>query len=152
MPTSIRILLLPWEDAREWAAPLRREVFVREQGVPEALEWDEQDASSLHAVALDRESCVGTGRLLPADAAGCAGLGRMAVRHDRRRKGIGRLLLQTLIEEAKRKNVRQIVLHAQTSAMAFYRRFGFSAAGPEFQEAGIPHREMRLALDSISKV
>jgi hypothetical protein len=35
-----------------------------------------------------------------------------------------------------------LALHAQTHASGFYRRFGFVEEGPEFMEAGIPHRTM----------
>lgn len=152
MPTTAEVMLLAWENARVWAAPLRYSVFVQEQGVPEDLEWDEQDALSTHAVVLEGESCLGTGRLLPAGDDNCAGLGRMAVRHDRRGQGVGSLLLQALLTEARHLNVREIVLHAQISATGFYDRFGFAKTGPVFQEAGIAHVEMRLLLKSTLKV
>ena len=152
MPATVKVLLLSWEDARAWAAPLRYSVFVQEQGVPAELEWDEQDARSTHAIVLEGESCLGTGRLLPAGADDCAGIGRMAVLPDRRRKGVGSLLMRSLLTEARRLDVREIILHAQISAIGFYDRFGFVKTGPVFQEAGIDHVEMRLALKSTLKV
>ena len=152
MPAAAKVLLLAWEDARVWAAPLRHAVFVQEQRVPEELEWDDQDARSTHAVALDAECCLGTGRLLPAGDDGCASIGRMAVRHDRRGPGVGSLLLQAMLAEAKHLNVHEIVLHAQMSATGFYDRFGFARSGYPFQEAGIAHVEMRLGLKSTLKV
>jgi len=152
MPATAKVLLLAWEDARTWAVPLRHLVFVQEQGVPEELEWDEQDPRSTHAVVLEGESCLGTGRLLPAGDDNCAGLGRMAVRHDRRGQGIGSLLLQALLAQARLMHVREIVLHAQMSATGFYDHFGFAKTGPVFQEAGIAHVEMRLLLKSNLKV
>jgi predicted GNAT family N-acyltransferase len=151
MPTTAKVLLLAWEDARIWAAPLRYAVFVQEQGVPEELEWDDQDARSVHAVILDAECCLGTGRMLPAGDDGCASIGRMAVRHDRRGEGVGRLLLRALLTEATHQNVHEIVLHAQMSAVGFYDRFGFARSGCPFQEAGITHVEMRLVLKSTLK-
>ena len=56
MYTDLRIELLPWEQARAHAAPIRFAVFVEEQRVPAEIELDEMDAKSLHAVAFgDRE-------------------------------------------------------------------------------------------------
>jgi predicted GNAT family N-acyltransferase len=37
-------------------------------------------------------------------------------------------------------------LHAQTHALGFYERLGYQAYGPEFPDAGIPHRAMRRDL------
>jgi predicted GNAT family N-acyltransferase len=82
-------------------------------------------------------SPIGTGRLLPDGH-----IGRMAVLADWRGKGVGRALLERLLEEAAGLGMRRLALHAQTQAAGFYRRFGFVEEGPEFMEAGIPHRTM----------
>jgi predicted GNAT family N-acyltransferase len=42
---------------------------------------------------------------------------------------------------------RQVGLHAQRTAEGFYRRLGFTPQGEPFEEAGIPHIEMRRALN-----
>jgi len=147
MSVPLTILVLPWHAARVWATPMRHAVFVKEQGVPEEMEWDEFDACSMHAVALDSaRKAQGTGRLLPVDADGYASIGRMAVAKERRGEGVGSLMIKALLTEAKGRGVHGFVLHAQISACGFYRRFGFVEAGDPFQEAGIPHVEMRLAL------
>jgi predicted GNAT family N-acyltransferase len=39
-----------------------------------------------------------------------------------------------------------VVLSAQTYAVAFYERLGYTAYGEEFDDAGIPHRWMRKKL------
>src|SRR5204862_77624 len=41
---------------------------------------------------------------------------------------------------------RELVLNAQLPVLAFYERLGYRAEGPEFLEAGIPHRAMRKPL------
>ena len=62
---------------------IRLAVFVREQGVPEALEWDDADAASVHVLAVDTtETPIGTGRLLPNGQ-----VGRMAVHRAWRGRG-----------------------------------------------------------------
>ena len=130
-----------WAELGEPAWQVRDTVFVSEQKVPPAIERDEHDASSRHVVARDSDGGpIGTGRLLAHGKPGH--LGRMAVLADWRGKGVGRALLERLLEEAARLGREQLALHAQTQASGFYRRFGFVEEGPEFMEAGIPHRTM----------
>ncbi len=127
-----------WSELGEPARQMRETVFVEEQRVPRDLEMDEHDAVSRHVVARDAEGgAIGTGRLLPDGH-----IGRMAVLADWRGKGVGRALLERLLEEAAQQNRRHLALHAQTQASGFYRRFGFVEEGPEFIEAGIPHQTM----------
>jgi len=130
-----------WSDDRVVLQSLRRAVFVVEQRVPEDMEWDADDAVSLHALALDREGLpVGTGRLLPDGH-----IGRMAVLCERRGQGAGRAVLEFLVAQAHQRGMRSLQLHAQTHAIGFYARQGFVAYGREFIEAGIPHRLMILS-------
>jgi len=42
--------------------------------------------------------------------------------------------------------VTRVILGARTRAIGFYEGLGFVAEGPEFDDAGIPHRLMVLAL------
>lgn len=134
----LRIELLSWEEARAHASPIRFTVFCEEQGVPREIELDEHDAGSVHAVVFDHAKPVATGRLLPDGH-----IGRMAVLRERRGRGIGALMLQKLMERAKARGDREIVLSAQVHAVPFYRTHGFVAEGAEYIEAGIPHQEMR---------
>jgi len=136
-----RIELMQWEKARAHAAPVRLVVFVEEQRVPADLEMDERDAGCLHAVAFDDERPVGTGRLLPDGH-----IGRMAVLKEYRGKGLGGEILQRLMYAAKARGDREIVLSAQVRAVAFYLAHGFEGFGPVYEEAGIPHQDMRRAL------
>ncbi|MGX1638627.1 GNAT family N-acetyltransferase, partial [Streptomyces albidoflavus] len=46
----------------------------------------------------------------------------------------------------RRSRLRAVDLHAQTHALGFYERLGYQAYGPEFEDAGIPHRAMRREL------
>jgi predicted GNAT family N-acyltransferase len=139
--TDFRIELLPWERARAYAAPIRFAVFVEEQRVPAEIELDEMDAKSLHAVAFGDRVAVGTGRLLPDGH-----IGRMAVLKDWRGRGVGSLILKTLVDAARSRGEREIVLSAQVHATAFYRAHGFVEEGAEYLDAGIPHVDMRRAL------
>jgi predicted GNAT family N-acyltransferase len=79
-------------------------------------------------------------------APGVAKIGRMAVIASMRGTSIGRQLLDALVQAARARGDREAMLHAQASAVGFYRRGGWSPRGPAFEEAGIPHQEMVLAL------
>ncbi len=133
----------PWSELGGQARQVRETVSAEEQCVPRDLEMDEHDAVSRHVIARDAEGgAIGTGRLLPDGH-----IGRMAVLADWRGKGVGRALLESLLEEAAvQEDLRHLALHAQTQASGFYRRFGFVEEGPEFIEAGIPHRVMLRSL------
>lgn len=139
--TDLRIELLPWDTARAHAAPIRFAVFVEEQGVPLAIELDEMDEKSLHAVAFYGADPIGTGRLLPDGH-----IGRMAVLKAWRGRGIGGRILAKLMDAARARGDREIVLSAQVQAAAFYRGHGFAEEGGEYMDAGILHVDMRRAL------
>ncbi|MBD3892827.1 YbgC/FadM family acyl-CoA thioesterase [Hydrogenophaga sp.] len=135
-----------WATLGAAAQALRREVFVREQGVPEHLEWDEADAGALHAVVCNRlGQPVATGRLL-AYRPGVVKVGRMAVSRVLRGSGLGRQVLQALEDAARAGGERELLLHAQCSAQAFYARLGFEPEGERFDEAGMAHVAMRKRL------
>jgi len=139
----LRIEILDWAAARAEASRIRLKVFVEEQRVPREIEMDDMDAACLHALAWLDGKAVGTGRLLPDGH-----IGRMAVLGESRALGVGGAILERLVEEARRQGLREVVLSAQTHAIGFYRRHGFSEEGEVFEEAGIPHQEMRRVLNS----
>ena len=141
---SFSVLLWNWDEARPEAQRIRELVFVHEQRVPIELELDDQDAHCDHALAYAADgSAVGTGRLLPDGH-----IGRMAVLKEWRGKGVGALLLQTLVAHARQRRHASVRLNAQSYAAGFYRRYGFEVSGPEFMDADIPHVPMQRDLTS----
>lgn len=139
---SLRVSLGDWETQRQDAQAVRYEVFVVEQKVPLDMEWDDMDAHCVHVVAYGAEGqAVGTGRLLPDGH-----IGRMAVRQPARGQGLGALMLETLVDAARKRGDREVMLNAQTQAEPFYERYGFRREGEVFMEAGIPHIHMRRTL------
>ena len=135
-----------WQELGQDAGRIRTEVFVQEQRIPADLEWDEADATSLHAVAYNRlGQAVGTGRLLPPHE-GESKIGRMAVHQVLRGRRVGEQLLRALADAAAQRGDRVLKLHAQRSAKDFYARLGFVPEGEPFEEAGIPHLTMTRAL------
>lgn len=135
-----------WDTLGREAQAIRTAVFVDEQKIPADLEWDAADANAVHAVAFNRFGlAVATGRWIEA-APGEVKIGRMAVLPALRGSGVGTAVLQALMDNARAQGKAQVLLHAQASAVPFYRRAGFVADGPAFEEAGIVHQAMRKAL------
>ena len=135
-----------WNDLGRAAERLRLEVFVREQGVPREIEIDEFDPICRHVVAFNRlNQAVATGRLV-SDAPGVARIGRMAVARELRGSRVGRQVLDSLVEAARARGDREVVLHAQCHAQNFYARAGFAPEGEVYDEAGIDHITMRRVL------
>jgi predicted GNAT family N-acyltransferase len=133
-----RIVETDWgRDAGRLAA-VRRAVFIDEQGVPEAMEWDADDEGALHFLAeLADGTPVGCARLLPDGH-----VGRMAVLPPWRGQGIGRALLAAALRAAHACGHVTVRLSAQVHAAGFYARDGFVAEGGVYDEAGIPHVAM----------
>ena len=130
------------------ALAIREVVFIEEHGVPEGIERDEIDAAAYHVLAMQGGHAIGTGRLVtrPQPPSGESGLwgriGRMAVLRASRKLGIGTKILLALEEEARRREMNGIVLHAQLEALEFYKRHGYQPGGAVFEEAGMPHLQM----------
>lgn len=130
-----------WGAMEALVMPVREQVFVKEQGVPAEMELDEFDPLSLHVAAIGPDGAViGTGRLLPDGH-----IGRLAVLPEWRGKGCGRALFDALLDAAREAGMNHLALHAQVSAISFYRPFGFVEQGDVFMEAGIPHVLMTRA-------
>ncbi|WP_318204036.1 GNAT family N-acetyltransferase [Streptomyces sp. SCL15-4] len=140
---------------REACFAVRKEVFVAEQGVAEDIEYDAYDVVAVHVLAVREDGLpLGTGRLLHGDAAAAktggdasvGSLGRLAVTRAARGLGVGAALVRAIEEAARARGLTAVDLHAQTQALGFYERLGYAAYGPEFPDAGIPHRAMRRSL------
>ena len=131
-----------WDELGAQAGQLREEVFVDEQGFRAEDEWDDDDATALHAVSLNAlGQPVATGRLLQS-AQHVAKIGRMAVSRPLRGAKLGRDILQVLMDIAAQRGDREVSLHAQCSAEGFYARLGFARRGEVFDELGVAHIEM----------
>jgi predicted GNAT family N-acyltransferase len=139
---QVECVLADWDADRSALERIRRAVFIEEQQIAENDEWDAEDPGSVHVLARLNRDPVGTGRLNPAGK-----IGRIAVLARLRGQGIGSQILLRLLEEARRRGIREPYLHAQVQAVSFYGKLGFSCEGDAFYEAGIPHVRMSLVLE-----
>ena len=135
-----------WSEQGLAAQALRHEVFAAEQGIAAELMSDAADLTAVHALAYNRFGVpLATGRLLKAGP-GVAKIGRMATAASVRGAGLGGGVLQALLGAARLRGDREVLLHAQSTAVDFYRRAGFAPHGAVFEEAGVQHQEMRRTL------
>ena len=140
MHTTV-LIVPPFSTLCNAAFALRREVFVWEQGVPEAEENDADDLTATHFVAVAEGEVVGTLRLI--DKAEHIKIGRVAVRASFRGHGIAKKMILDAMDHAKANGRDRFYLTAQTDKLGMYEKLGFVAFGPEFQDGGMPHRAMR---------
>jgi predicted GNAT family N-acyltransferase len=139
-----------WARLGREAAAIRHAVFTQEQGIDAALDADGADATAVHVLTRNRlGQAVGTGRLLRGER-GMGRIGRMAVIAPLRGSAVGRQLLDALLQAARARGDREAMLHAQASAVGFYRRLGWQPRGEPFVEAGIEHQEMVLGLNTAA--
>ncbi|MDJ0858131.1 MAG: GNAT family N-acetyltransferase [Dinoroseobacter sp.] len=122
---------------------LRRKVFIEEQNVAEDEEWDGRDSEALHLLAFSGSKPVGTARLRKVGDMGK--IERVCVLAEARGTGAGRTLMEAAVETLRRVGgLKGAKLGAQTHAIPFYANLGFTAYGAEYDDAGIPHRDMEL--------
>ncbi len=156
----LHVEIRPATSAADWRTvqAVRRRVFVTEQGVPEADEWDAADAPGLrgrtvhHLLAVGAGEPVGAARWRPApgDTAATprgtatAKLERFAVVPEARGRGVARRLVARALADARAAGFERFVLHAQTYAAGLYAGFGFVAEGAPFDEDGLEHVKMTL--------
>jgi len=137
------VLVLKWffgDKGLEDAYAIRREVFVNEQNVSEADEYDGTDGACVHLVAYENNEPIATGRIMITGEDYV--IGRVAVLQAYRGQQLGAGIMQALIEASCAMGGERQILHAQTHARGFYEKLGFTANGERFEEAGIPHIAM----------
>ncbi|WP_036301404.1 GNAT family N-acetyltransferase [Methylotenera sp. L2L1] len=136
---SFNIEKVRWQTHAQQLIAVREAVFIVEQKVPVALEWDGLDETAQHLLALSSAGvAVGCARLL-----GDGSVGRMAVIKLWRGLGVGAALLNSAIAYYRQQGIDVVTLSAQVHAIAFYERFGFKVCSEVYVDAGILHRDMQ---------
>ena len=128
---------------RQACYDIRTTVFVGEQNVPPELELDDLEDQCTHFLARLDGVPMATARLLDR---GYAKVQRVAVMKEARGTGLGKRVMEVLLDHARDKGFTEARLDAQVGAIPFYEKLGFTAEGPEFDDAGIPHRLMTKPL------
>lgn len=126
------------------AFKVRRDVFVEEHKVPQEFEFDEDDNRAMHLLAHSKSGSVaGTARLLPSPAfPGFAKISRVSIRPEYRRQQLASRMVSLLEHRAKLTGYRGVEVAAIADVRAFYRKLGYQAYGPFYDQSGIRHQSM----------
>lgn len=136
----IRVAKIPEEFPA--IAAIRKTVFQEEQGVDTALEFDGKDDICEHLIAYLDGQAVGTARIRYLDNQ-TVKIERLAVLSPARGRGIGQKIMEQTLELIAKKNITEVIVHAQIYIKSLYQKLGFIQVGDIFEEAGIPHIEMK---------
>lgn len=140
----MEIIEVSWSERRyrDILRSIRQKVFIEEQGVPAADEWDDKDDQALHFLALDGKRPVGCARLFKDGY-----FGRMAVLAEHRGQHWGSRLIKAMADHYQHElGGRILKASVQAQAFSFYRRNGFTPEGDFYRDAGIPHLTMTRIL------
>jgi truncated hemoglobin YjbI/predicted GNAT family N-acyltransferase len=127
---------------------LRNRVLLRPIGVAD-YGWEQKDKDSLHFVALQNENVIGCVLLwLDPEDHKAAQLLQMAVHSKLQGQGVGRVMVETLLDAARSRDLQTVWCHARSNVIPFYAKLGFVTGGEVFQEVGLDHQVMEFQLKS----
>jgi len=126
-----------YQQLKEDVHLIRESVFVCEQNINRAIEFDHQDTYCTHVVLYHQKKAVGTGRINSIGK-----IGRVCVLKEYRGKQYGKALMKALEGHGKDNDCDQVHLHAQEGVIPFYEKIGYGKEGSIFAEAGISHQRM----------
>ncbi|KEO75125.1 GNAT family N-acetyltransferase [Anditalea andensis] len=144
---NIEVTKIRTEEALTALFNIRQEVFVIEQNVAPDEEYDEYEETSTHFLALYDGIPAGTARWRYTDNG--VKLERFAVLKEYRGFGIGKALVEAVIEDIAREETAKgqlLYMHAQLPAVPLYERFDFKKDGEKFSECNIEHYKMKRYL------
>lgn len=143
---SLQVEKISNESTFEQAVQIREQVFVIEQKVNKADEYDQYEGVSTHFIAKWDGQPVGTARWRFTEQG--IKLERFAVLKEFRGKGVGQGLVQAVLKDIQSNSKAEgkvKYLHAQLDAVPLYEKFGFEKIGDRFEECNIQHFKMQLA-------
>jgi predicted GNAT family N-acyltransferase len=124
---------------------IRRRVFVDGQNVPEADEWDGLDGQAEHYLLRTNGQPAATARIRYLGEK--AKIERVAVLEDYQKQGLGKIIMQYILEAIKcKQGISMAILGAQEHAIGFYEGLGFGVCSESYMDAGIPHKWMQRAI------
>lgn len=130
----------------EWVA-LRQRILREPLGLKTSEAELEMESNHRHLIAVEENSVMGGLIVVPLSPETWK-VRQVAIEPSLQGQGLGRRLMERAIGDAGEEGIAEIVLHSRSHVVGFYERLGFSFVGPEFEEVGIPHRKMILALSS----
>jgi len=136
----IKVTHIKTPQEMDLAYEIRRIVFIQEQNVPEAEEYDDLDNQAIQFLLWKNQEAIGTARFRTVD--GWGKLERIAILKAHRGEGNGKTLVQAILKYADITGIQHLKLSSQTYAVPFYEKLGFIARGEIYLDANIEHRDM----------
>lgn len=128
---------------------IRYQVFVKGQQVPLDEEIDGLDPGSEHYLLYVDQQPVGTTRVRY--LGDYAKIERVAILEQYQGQGLGHRLMRFVLDHLKQNpGITKAKLGAQCYAIPFYEKLGFVVCSEEYLDAGIPHKDMQLVLESAN--
>lgn len=124
------------------AYTVRQTVFTEEQGFDAAIDLDQYDQLATHVLIYDeQQQPIATARTIPfyEKNNSIVKIGRVAVLFPYRKQGLGKKVMQALMDKAINNQVKEIRLSAQLTALSFYHRLGYQTVGEMYLEEGVEH-------------
>lgn len=119
---------------------LRIQVFANEQGFPLNLQTDDNDFVATHIEMLFNDKPVGAARIFAKDDKLI--MGRFLILKEFRHLGLGRKLMDKIVEEAKKTDFDELTIYSQHQVVHFYEKCGAIVTGETFILADYPHVPM----------
>ena len=131
------------------AIQLRYRLFYQEHNIPWKSVLNSQEKQDLHAAIINAETdCVLAYGLLSQNSCDEFQIYQMVVEPEFQRQGLGRQILNTLINSAIKQDAKLLILNARVTKTEFYQKFGFEPIGEVFLSliTGVPHIRMQKQL------
>jgi len=125
------------------AFELRYLLFFKEHDLPKEVINDEKEDKSIHIAISQKGELIAYARLSELKGKEFQ-ISQMAVSPRHQSQGYGGKLLLKIVQIAKNKGAKSIMLNARTTATGLYKKLGFQEAGKVYnsQSTGIPHIKM----------
>ena len=128
------------------ATQLRYRLFYQEHGIPFKSIFNPQEKQDLHLViAANRTNHVLAYGRLSQNSIDEFQIYQMVVEPEYQGQGLGKLILQALIDAATNQGASRLVLNARVTKVNFYQKSGFEPIGEVFASSstGVPHIKMQ---------
>ena len=107
-----------------------------------SLTYSRYDEGTLHLLALESNTPIGTVRLIYPPSSEKYKLGRLAVRKPGRGKGVAQKLVSELEIAAKELGAKEMYAGSQVPVKGLYEKAGYHVVGEEYLDEGQPHTMM----------
>jgi radical SAM protein (TIGR04043 family)/putative N-acetyltransferase (TIGR04045 family) len=132
------------------ALKIRKDVFVKEQGLFETSDLDENDSLSTHIIVRNDDVVIGSVRVFPENNGYNHWVGgRLAVLREHRDNHVGALLVKEAMRYVKKCGCTRFTAHIQEQNVRYFSLLGWRAVGPVEIYHGRPHRLMEADLDTV---